>query len=70
MSPIFLRHLGSDVLYVQGVWSVSDRLSLYGGWGEVHLGRHGRPQRHGQSRDPSCQHSFQGDTSKGVNARA
>jgi hypothetical protein len=71
MSLIFLRPFCSDVWkYLQGVWGVSDRLPLHGGRREVHLGRHGRPQRHGQPGDPSCQHSFQGDTSQGVNARA
>ena len=64
MCLIFLSHLGSDVLFVivQGLWGVPDRLPLHGGRGEVHLGSHGRPQRHGQPGDPSRQHSVQGDT--------
>ena len=45
----------------QSVWSVPDRLPLYGGRRQVHLGRHGRTQRHGQPRGPTRQRALKGN---------
>ena len=54
------RMIDIHIHVVQGVRGVSDRLPLHGGRGQVHLGRHGSPQCHGQPRDTTRQHSLQG----------
>ena len=42
------------------MWSVFDRLSLHGGRGQIHIGRHGRPQRYGQPRGSPRQRPLKG----------